>query len=119
MTLRVPDPSLADSFEDRLAADSSWALSEGSQFFHGSGSVQETLRRICARFDALRIPCAVCGGMALFAHGYRRFTEVVDVLVTEVGLQKIHSELKGLGYTTLFPGSKHFGKQARRFGSNS
>lgn len=36
--------------------------------------------------------------MALFLHGYRRFTEDVDLLVTANGLRQIHRELNGHGY---------------------
>ena len=45
--------------------------------------------------------------MALFYHGYRRFTEGVDVLVTKAGLATIHERLEGLGYTPPFTGSKN------------
>ena len=45
--------------------------------------------------------------MALFQHGYRRFTEVVDILVSKDGLRLIHERLEGLGYLPLFQGSKN------------
>jgi hypothetical protein len=44
--------------------------------------------------------------MALFFHGYRRFTEGVDIVVTAEGLQQLHQHLEGLGYVPLFPGSR-------------
>ncbi len=81
-------------------------MSEGSLFFEGKGKVQEALRRITKRLDELEIPYAVAGGMALFQHGYRRFTEDVDLIVTPQGLQQIHDALEGLGYVRLFRGSK-------------
>ena len=43
----------------------------------------------------------------MFYHGYRRFTEDVDVLVNRDGLKLIHERLEGLGYTPLFAGSKN------------
>ena len=55
----------------------------------------------------MQIPYAVAGGMALFKHGYRRFTENVDILVTRESLTKIHEQLDGLGYRPPFTGSKH------------
>jgi hypothetical protein len=55
----------------------------------------------------LKIPYAVAGGMAMFSHGFRRFTEDVDILVTREGLEQIHRELEGLGYVPLFSGSKN------------
>src|SRR5260370_39602155 len=45
--------------------------------------------------------------MALFYHGFRRFTEDVDILVTREGLQAIHDRLEGLGYLPPFTGSKN------------
>jgi hypothetical protein len=69
--------------------------------------VQKALRRIAARLNELEIPYAVVGGMALFQHGYRRFTEDVDILVTLEGLEKIHESLDGLGYVRPFSKSKN------------
>ena len=89
-----------------MAGESRWALTEASQFFEGKGAVQETLRRITARLDGLGVPYVVAGGLALFAQGYRRFTEDVDLLVTPEGLKKAHKELEGAGYVALFAGSK-------------
>ena len=57
--------------------------------------------------NELGIPYCVAGGMALFQHGYRRFTEDVDILVTREGLKEIHSRLDGLGYLPPFPRSKN------------
>jgi hypothetical protein len=45
--------------------------------------------------------------MAMFLHGYRRFTEDVDILVTKEGLKLIHEKLEGSGYLPPFEGSKH------------
>ncbi|OWK36053.1 hypothetical protein FRUB_08616 [Fimbriiglobus ruber] len=47
------------------------------------------------------------GGMALFRHGVRRFTEDVDLLVTKSDLKVIHEKLEGLGYVPPFTNSKH------------
>ena len=82
-------------------------MAEGSKFFEGQGAVQETLRKITARLHELQIPYAVVGGMALFNHGLRRFTEDVDILVTNDGLKKIHDRLEGLGYLPPFSHSKN------------
>lgn len=84
-----------------------WALAEGSRFFEERSAVQDTLRNIVRRLDEIGVPYVVVGGLALFAHGFRRFTEDVDLLVTEEGLQRIHKELEGLGYVPPFKGSKH------------
>jgi hypothetical protein len=94
-------------YEERLKRDFNWALREGSMHFEEGGAVQQTLRRIAKRLDELGVPYAVVGGLALFFHGYRRFTEDVDVLVTKDDLKRIHEKLEGLGYLPPFQGSKH------------
>ncbi len=75
-------------------------------YFEEKGGVQETLQRITKRLTELGVPYVVAGGMALYRHGYRRFTEDVDLLVTREGLQAIHAALEGLGYVHVFKGSK-------------
>lgn len=75
--------------------------------FEKESAVHKSLERIARRLDELGVPYAVAGGMALFYHGFRRFTEVVDILVTREGLKKIHDSLEGLGYVPPFQGSKN------------
>ncbi len=100
-------PVTVRPYEARLDADLRWALDEGSLFFEGKGSVHEALRKITRRLDDLGIPYALVGGMAMFFHGYRRFTEDVDLLVTKADLNAIHEKLEGLGYVTPFTQSKN------------
>jgi hypothetical protein len=86
------------AYEKQLDADLEWALREGSLHFEEKNKVHETLRRITKRLNDLNIPYAVVGGMAMFAHGFRRFTEDVDLLVTRESMDRILAELEGLGY---------------------
>jgi hypothetical protein len=95
------------AYERQLDRDPWWALKEGSMHFEKESAVHKTLERITRRLDELGIPYAVVGGMALFFHGYRRFTDDVDILVTPEGLKRIHEKLGGLGYLPPFEGSKH------------
>jgi hypothetical protein len=95
------------AFEQNLNRDPRWALSQGSQFFEGKGAVQEALVKVTRRLADLGIPYCVAGGMALFHHGYRRFTEDIDILVTSSGLREIHARLDGLGYLPPFTRSKN------------
>ena len=76
-------------------------------FFQNESEVQKSLSRITGRLHDLSIDYAVVGGMALFLHGYRRFTEDVDLLVTPDGLAKAHAALEGSGYRPPFPNSKN------------
>jgi hypothetical protein len=95
------------TYEQKLNRDVRLALREGSMHFEKESAVFTTLQRICGKLDELRIPYAVAGGMALFLHGFRRFTEDVDILVTKDGLLAIHHHLEGLGYVPPFAGSKN------------
>lgn len=81
-------------------------MAEGSRFFEEKSALHDTLRNIVRRLDELGIPYAVSGGLAMFAHGFRRFTEDVDLLVRPEGLRRLHQELEGLGYLPPFEGSK-------------
>ncbi|MDB5350767.1 MAG: hypothetical protein JWN86_2014 [Planctomycetota bacterium] len=94
-------------YERRLDQDWGLALSEGSRFFEEKSAVQDTLRKIARRLEEIGVSYAIAGGMALFKHGFRRFTEDVDILVTREGLQLIHQKLDGLGYLPPFEKSKN------------
>ncbi len=82
-------------------------MSEGDRHFGREGQVFETMRRIARRLDGLGVSYAVAGGMSLDAHGFRRLTVDVDILVTRAGLGIIHEKLEGLGYVPPFTGSKN------------
>jgi hypothetical protein len=75
------------TYEQRLNQDRRWALLEGSRHFEKSSAVFKALEKIVRRLEELGIPYAVAGGMALFLHGYRRFTEDVVILVSKEGIQ--------------------------------
>lgn len=93
-------------YEQRLDHDWGLVLSEGSRYFEGKSTVDDTLSKIVRRLDALNVPYAVVGGLALSRHGFRRFTDDVDLLVTAGGLKLLHDRLEGLGYVPPFSGSK-------------
>jgi hypothetical protein len=95
------------NYEQRLSNNARWALNEGSKFFEDKSAVQDALRKVTKRLNELQVPYAVAGGMALFYHGVRRFTEDVDILVTREALNTIHQALDGFGYVPPFKGSKN------------
>jgi hypothetical protein len=107
--MKSPDSpeQLYPVYDDLLKRDWGWALDQGGLHFEGESLVQKSLRRIARRLDELEVPYAVAGGMALFAHGFERFTQDVDILVTREGLKAIHGHLEGLGYVAPFTGSKN------------
>lgn len=100
-------PSTVPVYEDLLRQNRSWAMDEGDRFFRGQDGVFKTLRSIGRRLEDLGIPYAVAGGMALNAHGFRRLTEDVDILISREALRTIHDRLEGLGYVPPFTGSKN------------
>ena len=104
----VPDRhALSFAYEEQLDRDPRWALSEGSRHFEENSAVFQALHKITKRLHDLSVPYAVVGGMALFQHGLRRFTEDVGILVTKENLKRIHHELDGLGYLPPHQRSKH------------
>lgn len=93
-------------YEQELDRHADWALREGSMHFDEKSAVHDALREIVRRLRSLQIPFAIVGGMALFHHGLRRFTEDVNVLLTADGLRQAREGLEGLGYLAPFPGSR-------------
>ena len=89
---------LLSSFGERLMATDA--------FFQQRGPVQETLRAVAKALEEAGIDYALIGGMALNAHGYRRETVDVDLLVTPEGLEKFRETFQGLGYVPAHAGSR-------------
>ena len=95
------------TYEQQLKQDRGWGFMEGSMHFERDSAVHKSLARIVKRLDELGVPYAIVGAMAMFFHGYERFTTDVDLLVTPKDLKLIHEKLEGLGYVPPFAGSKH------------
>jgi hypothetical protein len=95
------------TYEDRLNRDTVWALEEGGMYFDRRSAVHETLTRLAKNLDDLNVDYAIAGAMAMFLHGFRRFTEDVDVIVTRQALDVIHEALDGRGYVRPFEKSKN------------
>ncbi len=81
------------------------AYQEGLRFFMGEGTLNETLRRVAKDLENRGIEYSVIGAIALNSHGYRRFTEDIDLLLTREGLKKFQNELVGLGHCPAFEGA--------------
>lgn len=79
---------------------------EGLRYFMGEGTLNKTLARLSSDLEEHGIDYAVIGAVALLAHGYPRFTEDIDLVMTSEGLSKFHEELVGLGYVPAFPGAR-------------
>ncbi|MHC5542020.1 hypothetical protein ACYOEI_27690 [Singulisphaera rosea] len=102
----IRPPGFLD-YGQRLGLDREWALYEGSWHFQRESSVFKTLRKLVSRLEDLGLPYAVAGCLAMFEHGFRRFTEVVEILVARDDLKVIRAKLKECGYFTDFIGGKH------------
>jgi hypothetical protein len=95
------------AYENLLREDHRWGFREGSLHFEKESAVHKSLRRIVKRLEELEIPYVIVGAMAMFFHGYERFTSDIDILVRPEGLKKIHERLEGLGYLPPHSGSKN------------
>ncbi|MDQ1707705.1 MAG: hypothetical protein QOJ88_916 [Pyrinomonadaceae bacterium] len=79
---------------------------EGLRYLMGQGTLNNTLAQLTRDLREHEIDYIVIGAVALLAHGYPRFTEDIDLVMTPDGLEKFHRELIGLGYAPAFPGAK-------------
>lgn len=79
---------------------------EGLRYFMGEGNLNKTLSRLTNDLGERGIDYMVIGAVALLAHGYPRFTEDINLVMTTEGLERFHEELIGLGYVPAFPGAR-------------
>lgn len=93
-----------DTFDARLR--------EADMFHAGTGPVHTTLDALAANLESSGIDYAVIGAMALNAHGFRRETVDVDVLVTPAGLDAFRERWVGRGYVPAFSGARKSFKNA-------
>jgi hypothetical protein len=77
------------------------------RFFMGLDEVHQAMRKLTATLEQDGISYAIAGAMALNAHGYRRVTTDVDVLLTREGLSVFKAKHLGRGWVERFPGSKN------------
>lgn len=63
---------------------------EGLRYFVGEGELNNVLRRLCADLKRYGIDYIVIGAVALMAHGYWRFTEDINLVLTPEGLETFH-----------------------------
>jgi hypothetical protein len=68
--------------------------------------INNALKRIAKDLEEKKIDYTVIGAVALNQHGYRRFTEYIDLLLTKQGLETFHQELVGRGYRLAFEGAR-------------
>lgn len=88
---------------------------EGLNFFMGQGIVNNVLQRLARALEKLGIDYNIIGALALNQHGYKRFTEYIDLLLTKEGLETFHAELIKVGCRPKFEGAR---KQFRTTAEN-
>lgn len=86
------------AYEQLLDDDLRWALDEADRYFAGQSAVHLTLQALANCLSASGIDYAVIGALAMFFHGFRRFTNNVNLLVTPSGLEQLDQRLLGRGY---------------------
>ena len=89
-------PDSTDPSEQRVLAPQRCALimADAQDF----ASIQAAMQKLVDRFEAVPIPYAIIGGLAVRYYGHRRFTNDIDVLVTPQAHDKIVREFIGHGY---------------------
>jgi hypothetical protein len=83
-------------------------LKEIWRFFQGKDEVYKTMRRLVKRLEKAQIPYAIMGGMAVNAHGHRRTTGDVDILLTAEGLNEFRQRFVPKNYETVPKRSRRF-----------
>jgi hypothetical protein len=89
--------------EPRSVLDS---YAEAQRYFMGEGKLNNALARLVADLKEHQIDYVVIDAIALMAHGYPRFTEDIDLILDQEGLERFHQELVGLGYSPAFQGAR-------------
>ena len=78
------------------------------EFFMQVSPIHETMRRLSKVLQEMNIPFAIAGAMAANAHGHKRTTSDVDILIRREDLQRFKAQCIGRGWVDKFEGSKNF-----------
>ncbi|HUP76970.1 MAG TPA: hypothetical protein VM260_00315 [Pirellula sp.] len=78
------------------------------RFFMEASPIHETMRRLSKTFTELQVSFAIAGAMAANAHGHKRTTSDVDILISREDLLRFKKRWIGLGWVDKFEGSKNF-----------
>ncbi len=84
------------------------AAKRADAFFMEKSPIHEAMRRLAKTFAEMNIPFAVAGAMAANAHGHKRTTDDVDILIRREDLQRFKERYIGRGWVDKFNGSKNF-----------
>jgi hypothetical protein len=93
-------------------------LKEIDMFFNRRDKVHQTMRRLAKRLEKAKIPYAIMGAMAVNAHGARRTTDDVDVLLTAASLKQFRATFVGTVYEPVPGRSRRFTEKQSGVGVN-
>lgn len=79
---------------------------EGLRYFMGRGDLHGALGRLSSDLEGRGIDYMIIGAVALMAHGYPRFTEDIDLVLTAEGLEAFHRELVGRRDVPAYEGAR-------------
>ena len=84
------------------------AAKRADQFFMNQSPIHDAMRRLNKTLGEMKIPFAISGAMAANAHGHRRTTADVNILIRQEDLNRFKEEHIGRGWANIFEGSKNF-----------
>ncbi len=84
------------------------AAKDADTFFMGTSAIHKAMLRLANAMREMQIPFAIAGAMAANAHGHRRTTADVDILIRREDLARFKQRHLGLGWVDQFEGSKNF-----------
>ena len=85
-----------------------------SMFEQGKDPANIAMRRLIRRLKKAGIAYAIMGGLAVYVHGYRRFTDDVDVLLTREGFVEFQRRFVPKNYEPVPGRSRRFTDKQNR-----
>ena len=74
----------------------------------GTSPIHAAMRRLMQALADMQIPFAIAGAMAANAHGHRRTTADINILIRRDDLLRFKERHDGLGWLDTVAGSKSF-----------
>jgi hypothetical protein len=100
ITVQVAECIMAHSI-----LEAAWRADE---FFIDASPIHQAISRLAKTLGEMRIPFAVAGAMAANAHGHRRTTADVDILLRRDDLARFKQQHIGRGWVDKFENPKNF-----------
>jgi hypothetical protein len=93
---------IMSSFTVHHARSFSERLEEADRLSNGNARVNMAASRLNADLRSRNIDYVIIGGIALRAHGYLRYTDNLDIVLTTEGMDRFRKELLGRGGLGMF-----------------